>query len=769
MNMKKTGFILLFCITAIYKLAACGGEWWEDYAYYNLFMQEIIQDQEYFPFLLTLDNRYHDPGETKNENIEEWQPYLQLDYENAHYLVFTAARDEISAALNGKQVKDAKLAFLTPDFVKKHKQALLYLAYAKYLEPYMRISISPDDTWGYYSETINTADQLDYNKVINVLQRSWRAETDNELKLRYGYQLVRFAHYNRKYDEAIRFFNEYVASLHYQPAMYYHALSQKAGAERGAGNIIAANADFFQVFVHSKNLKAEALNSIRLDNEEVDFNYFLKNAVTQQEKNDAYLLLGYMAFNNPVNEIEKIAGTSPDAIQAKVLMARAVNQLERQLMPNYDFYYWDDSEKPKYLKDKRYPVIEGSKTEAFFNQTLSVAKNMTASDKVKEKNFWLITTAYLSFLNKDFGEAKKLLDKVNATDSIYILQKKNLAMYIDISEPPVMTDKVERELFAKYGYDLNYENEFIKDVLANRYFIQKDYAKSFLISNEATDLEKNPQPELLDILEKFYQKPNKNAWEEGIATNGGIDYINYVRSLVYVIAGDFRKANRTAQLATAYDDRMDFPDKLFGYNKVEWFDGEASAIMGMDYREDFPYITAKMGLTSLTETLIRLQKAGEGTGPLAAKANYLLGNFFYNISFTGYYGGISHFSSRLHHYFGYWYSSKPDIFEGIYFKYYKEYYDNPVAVSQHYLEKAYQQARDNELKARIVFALSKCEQEEYYESDKISSWGWTGDDGILITDRKYFAELMKYRQTKFFNEVETNCKYFEYYVNNYTK
>lgn len=87
--------------------------------------------------------------------------------------------------------------------------------------------------------------------------------------------------------------------------------------------------------------------------------------------------------------------------------------------------------------------------------------------------------------------------------------------------------------------------------------------------------------------------------------------------------------------------------------------------------------------------------------------------------------------------------------------------------------KAYALApRDNELKARIVFALSKCEQEMHYQTfaerskANVMWWEFYGEEWVMISKRKYFKEMMKYRETKFFEEVETNCKYFQYYMGN---
>ena len=43
-------------------------------------------------------------------------------------------------------------------------------------------------------------------------------------------------------------------------------------------------------------------------------------------------MLGYKAFNNPLNELKKIVASDPDAIEAKVLMVRAVNAIEREVL-----------------------------------------------------------------------------------------------------------------------------------------------------------------------------------------------------------------------------------------------------------------------------------------------------------------------------------------------------------------------------------------------------------------------------------------------------
>ena len=783
--MIKRFFIVLFACISIVRSYACGGYYEPDYEYYNLFMQELVDDPAYFPFLLTYNTRYYGSNQEpiKNGNIEEWEHYLGLSYEQTFYLVFKASMEDIDALIEGQKVADKKLNFVEPAFVRKHKAALQYLVYAKYLEPYMRISQS-DDSWSYQEINIPyTADQLDYETVIKELKQHWQESKDKELKLRYGYQLVRFAHYNRNYEESVSFFDQYVESLKYRPAMYYYALSQRAGAERGLGNGLSSRWNFFHVFVHSQDLKSSALSSITFDND-VDFNTFFEHARTQEERNNIYLLLGLYSYNNPLNEIEKIVEVSPDAVQAKVLIARAINQIEREVMP---IYFWGGPDMNSGTIDKRYPLADDIKIKDFLEQTLNLVDSITDLTTVTDRNFWFITSAYLHFLKKDFVVAKQMLDRIETNHILYVQQKQNLTMYIDICKQLQITPTVEMELLEKYpdifkvslpidifsntGSHAEYSTKaFVLDVLANRYYLQKDYAKSFLLSNKLSVLENNPQLVLLNAIKTFYHQPNKNEWEEYLLSSAlaGLDdaedYMNYLYGIIYLTNGDLEKASESFA-GTLYNSAFVLPSDIFGYNRIECF--ECANTMDVDYLADFDFIPAFMNFKELTNVLVSLEKTAQLKNKMAAKANYLLGNFFYNVSEGGYFRHVLHFGTDNGYYSGrYGYYKKPDLENQIYFKYYGNYYEDSNPIAWKYLEKAYQQTSDNELKARIVFALSKCEQLDYNISSGNMHYWWYYDkgNGILISDRKYFKELMRYKDTKFFDIVQSNCKYFDYYV-----
>ena len=748
--MKKLFTVLLFIIVLKGQPYACV-YFSEDYTYFNLFLQELIDDPRYYPFLLSLESAYYESKQMpENENIREWQQFLGLSYDDTRYLVFDAPRDHVRAAIDG-DLKNLK--FLSTDFIKKHKQALLYISYAKYLEPYMRITHVSTNDWDYFPEDTKTADQLDYDRVKTVLYRSWNAETENELKLRYGYQLVRFAHYNRKYEEAIQLFDQYVEPLNYKPAMYYHALAQKAGAMMGTGKVTEANFAFMQVFANSDNLKMMALNSIRL-NGQPDF---LSLAKTDNERFDAMLLIGYTEFNNPIPMIEKIAASSPDAIQAKVLIARVVNQLERERLP---VYIYSNKQLPA---DRGFPL---KVKEDYMRQALSVA-NKQAARSSQNNDFWNITAAYLNFLDKDYKEAKRLLGNVNSKNEKYRKQKEDIARYIDFSEPQLITAEVEQQWYQKYGNSLI---SFERDVIANKYFLQKEYAKSFIVSHEIQTLENNPALDLIDGIEKFYLKKNKNDFEKYLLNNSYQDqnelpdYLNYLRGVTYLSLADLDKASAAFTKSIKYiENKPSIDAGIFGYNIEESF---YRNVMLVDDLEEFS-INDDMNYKTLTDKLIDLRKIGESKNSKSAKANFLLGNFFYNTCNNGFFREKLRFDQNNEfNYSKFRIRSKVDIYDGIYFKEYQHYYYNTDVIAQKYYEKAYNQVVENELKAKILFTLAKCEQQKYYEKMDEFYYNWYYDkpSDRPIYKQLYFKELLKYSNTDFFKEVKSKCDYFDSYI-----
>lgn len=750
--MRKKLLLVAVMLTALWgKSFACGwdeGDWY----YYNLFNQEIMSDERYRPFLLIYGSRYYTNDTLRNGNIEEWRQYLGLSYDETKYLVFKASRSDLQNLSKGKRAVDENLSFASADFMKNQKQALLYLAYAKYLEPYMRI-IPGEDTDFYWDlpEYEHNAGDLDYEKVKTVLTKSWNAESDNELKLRYGYQLVRLAHYTRRYQEAVQLFEQYVEPLKMRTEMYYYALAQKAGALRGMGETQRANRDFIRVFANSYDLKTMAYTSLTMgwDNE-INFADFVAGAADNNERNDIFFMMGYSDFNNPVNEIEKIVVTDPNAIQAKVLMVRAINMLERRMLLSY--VPWGEGD-----DRSRYPYLGQDDTEgrAFFNQALRVSDMQR--DKASDKNFWNLASSYLHFLNKDFELANNCLGNVKSTDADYMAMVKNLTAYIDICRQPKIDANTERYLFDNYAnmikgeesYSLNMaDNSFIGMVLSNRYGLQGEKAKSFLMLRHVKAIEDNPDESLLDDIQSFLNKKKKTQLEEYIAATSTTEmantnnYLAYVKGVLRLTEGDFKTAKGLFEKQT----RLKMSRRLFGHNIEVYYSGDEKDIMRDDYIADFSFIHDNMTEVEVADALMQLDKIGKKEkGDESAKANYLIANFFYNVSRTGYYRQYLRFDNNNG--FSYW-KYGPDA----------NVYKNTLDLSSAFLEKAKKSAEDRELKAHIVYAQAKNAQQVM--EDHVDTW-----DQQMVIPHAQLNEFDQYAGTSYHQAVLSNCVYYRDYHN----
>ena len=750
--MRKKLLLVAVMLTALWgKSFACGwdeGDWY----YYNLFNQEIMSDERYRPFLLIYGSRYYTNDTLRNGNIEEWRQYLGLSYDETKYLVFKASRSDLQNLSKGKRAEDANLSFVSADFMKNHKQALLYLAYAKYLEPYMRIIPGEDADyyWDLPEYEFNAGD-LDYEKVKTVLTKSWNAESDNELKLRYGYQLVRLAHYTRRYQEAVQLFEQYVEPLNMHAELYYYALAQRAGALRGMGETQRANRDFIRVFANSYDLKTMAYTSLTMgwDNE-INFADFVAGAADNNERNDIFFMMGYSDFNNPVNEIEKIVVTDPDAIQAKVLMVRAINMLERRMLLSY--VPWGEGD-----DRSRYPYLGQDDTEgrAFFNQALRVSD--VQRDKASDKNFWNLASSYLHFLNKDFELANNCLGNVKSTDADYMAMVKNLTAYIDICRQPKIDANTERYLFDNYAkmikgeekYSLNMaDNSFVGVVLSNRYGLQGEKAKSFLTLRHVMQIEDNPDESLVDDIQSFLNKKKKTQLEEYIAATSTTEisnvnnYLAYVKGVLRLTEGDFKTAKGLFEKQT----RLTISRRIFGHNIDVYYSGDEKDIMLDDYIAEFPFIRDKMTEVEVTDALMQLDKIGKKEkGDESAKANYLIANFFYNVSRTGYYRQYLRFDNDNG--FSYW-KYGPDA----------NVYKNTLDLSSAYLDKAKKSAADRELMAHIIFAQAKNAQQLMEQNT--SYWSYQ-----MVVPHEQLNELDQYAGTSYQKTVLSNCVYYRDYHN----
>ncbi|HCM35314.1 hypothetical protein [Chryseobacterium sp.] len=908
--MKK--YILSLAVVSLFYTNSDACAWSDpDYEYFNLFTQSIIKDKSYLPFLHTYSSRFfggYNPSLIPDDNVEAWKKFFnnQLTYAETQNLVYKLSMNDLNALKNGTPTQPL-LQKLGTGFYQKYKEGIDYLIEAKYLEPYMSINyVETENSFYSYSrnESKKDATSLDYNKTIAALTSLYNAARNPEIKQRYGYQLVRLNHYTRNYDSAVQAFKTYIEPIKLKGTVYFMALDQLAGAQRGLEMNGDANWNFFQVFMNSKDRKESAFISMKLS-DTASFSNIMKRANTNEEKNMAYFLLGYEDFNNPIPIMEKMFDINPDSEILKVMAVRSINELERSYLPTY--YYTSSSlgkvsvhtgnTETKTSKDtpadkattevKEEKISFWQKIVRFFknlfggsssdktgdgkkadqsddellnnpnripfyttgyegyDQTtkdyLDDMEKFTAKTKEKSKDeYWQIADAYLKFLKKDYKESTEILNDIKTTNPEYLEEIKRMKVLNDIVSQPKVDAAYEDHLMKDYAEyfvekevkkdtanvnDYDYYGDvpstadFLKDVMANRYFLQGEDGKSFLMNNKLSDLQYNPNSNLVKSVEEFYRKPNKSQFEQQIIAKN-MDSVGNIDAFFNTIYGDramrladfdkaksyYEKAQKFAGIPRVnydwtenngqtitqkqytpaeYNGFNNISNLVFGHNVWESFQSADAESMKAENYTDFPFIKNNMNKLELTNVLIQLKKIGTGNDEKAAKANQLIGNLLYNTSILGYYRQLFVMdidnSNGGKYYFWNTNNSNP------YKYYYKNFLDTSYIepdnfdLAINYYQKALKLSNNKEEKARILFQMASAEQGKYYQYEAKAQkdfdysdpkWSEKEDARQKEMDnlknqkyRTYFAQLKtRYSDTEAAKNLMGSCSYFSYFM-----
>ncbi len=879
--------LTLGLIMAMFNESHACADYEADGDYFNLFTQSIIQDKSYLPFLLSYSNRFYDHThyEIPDDNIIQWQKFFQnkISYDEAKKLVYQLSLDDLNRYKKGVTTHPilSKLGSYA-----QNSEAIDYLIQAKYMEPYMYIYFEETpDTFSYYyrDDHQKNVSLLNYDKIVNTLKSLYQASKHPEIKLRYGYQLVRFQHYYKKYEQAIADFKQYVAPLNLKTTPYYWALEQMAGAQAGLKMQNEANRNYFEVFMHSPIRRESAFISMKLTDESA-FEKLLASAQTNEEKNMMYFLLAYDSFSNPLPQMQNIYDNDPNSELLKVLAARSINDLERTFLPVY-FYKSEKipSEKTSLQSTPAAETENKQSNDGFWNKVVNFFKSLfgnssngtaspervaNASDKTllnhpnrlpylhkgKDKDgaqyldnlkelqnfiskvqkqsddvFWKITDAYLKFLNKEYKESTDILAEINTNNPEYQQQIVRMKMLNDIVSQPKIDAAFEEhimktypDLFQEkpstsedtYDYTAYYPStaDFIRDILANRYYIQGEDAKSYLMSHPLSFLQYTPNITLAKSLEAFFKKKDKSTLErEVIAKN--IDHIGNPESFFNLIYGDqemrlghFEKAKTYYEKVkdfkgihrNDYYDASEYPtsktDEYDGFHNISslvfghnvWVSYDSPETISMKSENfSFPFIKDKMNKLELSQVLITLQQLAKGKDLTASQANQLIGNLMYNTSILGYYRHI--FVMDMNNSYGgkFLFQAKEEqpLENRFYYKDFTQSYITPddFDIAIKYYQNALRLTSDKEQQARIVFQMASAEQGKYYQWEAKENDNLNYDDPEWLAKREqldaklqqtkqqqyktYFSLLKnQYSHTQTAKELMGNCSYFDYFM-----
>ena len=399
------------------------------------------------------------------------------------------------------------------------------------------------------------------------------------------------------------------------------------------------------------------------------------------------------------------------------------------------------------------------------------------TDKAKEKSkdeYWQIADAYLKFLKKDYKASTEILNDIQTSNPEYQEQIKRMKVLNDIVSQPKIDAEYEDHLMKDYAEyfvdkpepkkdstetnDYDYYGEvpstkdFLKDVLANRYFLQGEDGKSFLMNNTLSDLQYNPNSSLVKSVEEFYRKPNKTQFEQQIIAKN-INNVGNIDAFFAVIYGDramrqadFEKAksyyakaqsfvgiprinydwdNNTRREtphqygASEYNGFRNISNLVFGHNVWESYQSSEDESMEREDYSQFPFIKPTMNKLELADALIQLKKIGAGKDEKSATANQLIGNLLYNTSILGYYRQIfvMDVDNTNGGKYDFWSTDRSTPYQYYYKNFTNTTFIEPdnFDLAINYYKKALNTSTNKEQKARVLFQMASAEQGKYYQ------------------------------------------------------
>ncbi|MCO4293613.1 hypothetical protein NF867_12125 [Solitalea sp. MAHUQ-68] len=812
MNLKKytiaLGSIFVLLTGAVIYGIACGG--WED-PYddrITFFNNHLAGDPDYKPFYYIAYQSLYDFSESHDgnvQNVAEWKKYLNVE-SIADSMVLKAIYKNNEASFDFiKSQKTTewpdslgKNEFAVELAKKKNAGALAYLHFAKQCEPYIS---GPYNEWEPVQHNVNAMIQL----ITEGKQLVSKIKQDKFLKLRFGFQICRLAHYSGDYEGCLSYFDAYVAPNKSESTVYYWALALKAGALRKVGRIAESAYLFSRVFSECNNNRIIAYQNVgylAIFNQ-YDHTQALPLCKNNTEKAD---LLAVEALGNSGHALKDLMEVYAYDAKAKcldVLLIREISKLEESyLSPKMAMA---DSRDSLRLTSAGYIESKSLQNEGKYADSVFRFCELAASEKkVAEPALWKVSAAYLKFMKRDLKSARAVLSQAEGMKMSAKVkdQFEVLRLLITINEQDKMDAAFEAKIYpsllwleSKKQAELAYKgnswetdlpfakiNKYLMlSILSPKYEKQNDKVKSALcimqsemvsskeIKNAEGDhsfnwtigasinyLRNQLTAAEIEKLIQLNSKANKNDYEklmtQTMSTLNG-NFMNELQGTAYLREHQFAKAIVAfKKLPTNYFEQEPYKTYLAANSFVDLI---------IDTHAPTARDTKKFTKLTFAQTMLAFEKKAKEDSKNAAFCYYQMANGFYNMSYYG--------NSWL--LVSYYWSTTDGEYSADDLPYLKDYFDN-YAAEQYYM-KAQKLTTDQNLKAKCSFMAAKCLSSRVKYPAVVyteENWQEKNDQAAtkyyeMLINNKYFIDLKKnYSTTSFYAKAVNECSYLRDFV-----
>ncbi|MCD2423319.1 hypothetical protein LQ567_11150 [Niabella pedocola] len=707
--------------------------------------------------------------------VKEWSLFTkeQATQKDAHAFVMQFDRKDLVNLYyhleNGKPlaVPDSVKNNGMTRFFLEHKdlEALGYLMYAKQVEPYV--------TKEYNSWDATPRDSIKMNGLLKNGLQLYKAAKSPLFQLKYGYQVVRLAHYNHQYADAVRYYDELVSGNPTPGVLQLMSLGLKAGAFYQLDRKPEAAYIFSQAFNATNIKKIANFNSFAwaVPRDDRFRSAYLTLCKNNQEKAGMLALYSLGNDDPDVATLAEIHRLNPGMDIMPTLVVREINKIEMAFLHGFGMSLPPAKQSGIFATPGTLPEAETVTLNAF----VKILEDLSGNRQYGEQALYPIGAAYISCMLKDYKNANRFLAAAKKMkrsprlDDQWMLTN----LLVAINESTRMDAAAEQKILPSLqwlwkkanGAQQRSESDpeqdqwtsFFKnvmiDVLAARYAAQNDVNR-MMLAYGAADKTNWVYPTAINYVRDSFSIPQATALYGFLTGKGFSSFESFLLGINTLDRKDVADYIGTAYLRT-YD-----YDKAIG-----WFEKEENKLIEKDPFKELLYdreerlpgdkvTTTKLAYARKMKAL--LAKQGD------AEALYQLGLGYYNITYYGYAWELAtYFRSGSD---GYLVPSKAGAFEKDYYGCFK---------AKNYFEKAGQLAADAELRAKCLFMAARCRQKEL-RKPQYEDFNYNYDLYEQKVKAYYqafkknplFAQYQKeYGGTRFYKETLTRCSYLRDFVN----
>ncbi len=798
-------------------VTACGGgEDPYDY-YYSFFHNNTAGSSAYMPFYFISGYQYYEdwsyggsnPAPEDDPNLNEWIGFGQkkFTFKDASQFIYRYSYTQLSNLYyhiekgNALQLPDSvKRNSMTQWFLQdKDLEALGYLMFAKKCETYAATASQWDAP---------ARDPKGMASAIKGGTQLWKAAKKDFFQWRYAYQVLRMTFYNGDYAGTFERYKELVGDKTASNIMYYRCLSLKAGAYYKTGDYTTAAYLYSLAFDATDDNKAGNYVSydwcFRPHGEQENGPKANRNAVLKMTKNNSEkaviaVMDGLHEYEDGLQLMKEAYQLDPKVKGLDVVMTREINKLEMNLLDpklrsksgfKNDYYPY-----ASYYYAYRYAENEESQklrehSNNHLKELIAFGSKLSGENKALNAAFWPLSVAYLYYIQEDWKNCEEWIAKAagmnpegklkNMLEVERLLLAINKNRQLDAATEASILPSLqwlEQQAIKDNRFAISYRN-LMTAVLPNVYMRQQDTMKALLCIAKGTT---GPQGQGIysawyayepDAGNKaVYVDPGSSLELEQITTARVIaikDWIKGAKKTPYeaflVRYQPYQQGALDQYIGTRYLRQHDFAQAVNMLKNVpeavlnQYRFPDPFAERWIDTQEPSDTVTVSNKYL-FAKDMLRLQEQ-VSKGSADADVLYRYANGLYSMTYYGLAWKAAMYYRSGTDAMAYY----DDTTRRALLPEYRNYYSAEQAAG--FYQQAFDKAKDQELKAKCMFMLSKCWQKSTTGVNKNMYDPQANDEYFQYTAKSpYFKQLTEnYSQTNIFKSLHEDCSYLRFYV-----